>query len=800
MTSLLADLTHGVRVLLRRPTFTVVAVMTLGLGLGASVAMFTLVQRVVLRPLPFPDPGSLVRVYDTNLERGQESSLSSPVTFNDWRREQHSFAGLAAQNGATVTYTGVTPAEQVRGLRVSAEWFEVLGTPPARGRAFTRDEETPGRDRVAIVSHGFWLRFLGGDPAAVGRSLSLDGEPFEVVGVMPAGFAYPTADTEIWTPLSFDFDVATSRGVHFIEVLGRLAPSASLGGAEEDLRVILQRLALAEPEKLEGWGVRLVTLHESIVGSVKQRMVIYLGAVGLVLLIAGVNVTNLTMASAVGRVRELAVRSALGAGRWRLARQLVSEGLVLAGAAGVIGVAVAYGILRAIVALATPNIPRIDQVVLDGRALASAAALALVLGICLGLVPVFRMGRGLTSSLGDGARAGTGRGQHRMRNGFVVAQFAIALLLAVGAGLLARSYAKLGEVDPGYATRDGLVATLVLPSSRYPDPASRERFFTELTSRLEAMPGVISAAASTQLPLEGYGINFSYWVGDDVPPSERPNGDFRVVTPEYFETMGIPVVYGRAFTSLDAGGTPPVIIVDEPLARKHFGEADPVGRQINVSYGDGIPRTIVGVVGAVRQRALDVPASPGYYLPLAQVSWGSLRVVVHSRGAPDGLIEGLRREVAALDPLLATRGIQTLEQRFAGSMGVQRFNTFLLGAFSVFGLVLAVSGIYSVMSYAVTQRTREIGVRMALGAQTGHVRRTVSWSGVRLAAVGVGIGTIAALALTRLLSRLLFGVTATDPLTFAAAVFGFLAIGWLGSYLPARRASGVDPVIALRAD
>lgn len=803
MRAIVADLRFGVRSLRRRPAYALVAVATLGVGMGASSAMFSIVNGVVLLPLPFPEPDRLVRVYDTDLARGRTSSTSSPANFVDWRDQQRAFAGLEAYVNGELALTDVQPPESFRGAAVSAGWFGTLGTLPALGRPFTRDEETFGNHRVAIVSHGLWQNYLGGDPGAVGRSLSLEGESYTVVGVMPPGFAFPTPDAQLWTPLAFDFDVSTSRGVHFITVIGRLAPGASVEAAEADLSVLMGRLAEAHPEQLAGWGVRLESLHQSIVGDVRPRILLFFGAVGLVLLVAVVNVANLAMARAVTRFREFAVRAAMGAGRWRLVRQLMAESVLLSAAGGIVGLLLATLTLRAVAAFAGGSIPRLENVSIDAWALAFAAMLSLAIGAALGVVPAIRAVRpGLSRVLREGGRgAGTGRGQHRLRGGFVVAQIALALLLAVGAGLLVRSFASLTAVDPGYRTARALTATVAAPSSRYPNPADRSRLFRDLTERLGAIPGVVSAAATTQLPLEGYGINFSYWLaGDDVPPSERPNGDFRVVTPGYFETMGIPMLAGRPFTAGDAEDAPPVIVIDEALARLHFVNSDPIGQQMVLSYGEEVPRTIVGVVGDVRQRALDAQPSPGYYLPLAQVTWSSMRFVLRASVAPASLAEPLRREVAAVDPLLAVRDVRTLDERFTASVGSPRFNTFLLAAFALVAVALAVSGIYSVMSYVVSQRTHEIGVRMALGARAGDVRRSVSWSGLRLAAIGVAIGLAAALTLTRVLSALLFGISPLDPVTFAAAPLAFLAIAWLSGYLPARRASGVDPVIALKAE
>lgn len=797
------DIAYAARGIARAKAFSASAVLTLGLGIAATTVMVSLLKGVVFQPLPFPGHDRLVRIYDTALERGRLSSTSSPANFVDWRDLQTPFVDIAAFVNARATYTDVQPAEPLLGANVSAEWFRVLGVAPVHGRAFTRDEEVAGNDRVVIVSHGVWQRYLNGDPDVVGRTMSLEGEPHTVVGVMPPGFAFPTPETDVWRPLAFNFDVSTSRGVHYLTVIGRLGPDQTLASAEAAMNVLMTQLVEAHPEQLRGWGVRLTTLHESIISNTGSRMLIFMGAVLLVLAIAWVNVANLVMARATSRAREFGVRAALGAGRWRLVRQLIAESVVLTGLAGATGLMLATWILNGVASLAAGNIPRIESVAVDVVVVVAVVILAIVLGVLLGLTSVIA-----AAPLHHGiawARSGrgeAGHGHYGLRNGFVVAQIAIAMLLCVAAGLLVRSFAALGNVDPGYATERALTATIAIPGSRYPDDAARARFFLDLTDRLTALPGVTRAAATTQLPLEGYSINFSYWIdGEPLRVSERPNGDFRVVTPGYFATMNIPIRRGRGFRRADTPDALPVIVINEVLAEQQFPDRDPVGQRLHISYGgEDTPREIVGIVGAVKQRALDVPAVAAYYLPIQQVTWSTMRIVMQTDIEPLALTAPLRHAVAALDPLLSVRAIRTLEQRFVASVGSPRFNTYLIASFALVALILAVSGVYSVTSYVVAQRTREIGVRMALGAEAGTVRSAVTMGAVRLAAVGVVIGIALALGTTRLLSSLLFEVTTTDALTFTIAASVFVAGAWLGSYVPARRASSVDPIIALRAE
>jgi putative ABC transport system permease protein len=805
MNAFVSDLRFGLRALRRRPAYAAVAIVTLAVGIGASTAMFGLANAVVFEPLPYPEPDRLVRFWDTNEPRGWRANPSSPANFADWREQQRSFTALAAFNTDDITYTGAEPAESWPAVLVSSEWTEVLRTPPALGRAFRRDEETFGNHRVVILSHGLWQRRFGGDSSIVGRTISLEGSPYTVVGVMPAGFAFPTPAAQLWAPLAYSYDVSGTRGVHFIDVIGRLRSDVTLSAASAEMDAVMQRLREAYPQPLEGWGVRLEPLHEAIVGDVRDRVLIFLGAVGLVLLVACVNVANLSAAHAVTRFRELAVRAAMGAGGWRLGRQLALEGMVVALLAGALGVGVAALTLRGVVAAAPGSIPRLDAVTVNPLAVAFATALSLVIGLLVGAIPALRAARrNLFPVLREGGRsASSGPGANRLRHAFVITQVTLAVVLAVCAGLLVKSFARLSEVDPGIRADRVLASTVSVPSSRYPDRFERGRFFLRLIERLERLPGVQSAAVATQLPLEGYSISFVYWVdGTAASLSERPSGDFRAVSHRYFETVGIRLLRGRAFTAADVRESPRVIVIDESLARATFGDADPVGRYLRLGMGDEDeePRQIVGVVADVRQRRLSTPPRPGYYVPITQTPWSTVRVVVRSSLDATALAEGLRREVASLDPLIPVTNVATVADLVTRSVVAPRFNTLLLGVFAALALLLASAGIYSVLSYSVTQRTHDIGVRMALGADAGAVRRAVSRSALAIAGVGVCLGIAASLLLTPLMDTLLFEVGPRDPFSFAIPPLIFLGVAWLGSYIPARRASRVDPIIALRSE
>jgi predicted permease len=577
-----------------------------------------------------------------------------------------------------------------------------------------------------------------------------------------------------------------------------------IDAAQTEMSTIMGRLERRFPDRLEGWGVRLESLHTSIVGDVTQRLTVFLAAVALLLVIAVVNVANLMLARAITRFRELAVRSAMGAGRLRLVRQLAAESMVIALLAGALGVAVASGITRSVVHFAPPSTPRLDAVHVDLSTIAFAALVSVIVGIVVSGWPAFRVARrDLVDTLRESSRGTSGgRGARRMRHAFLIAQLSLAVVLAIGAALLVKSFERLAAVDPGYQADDALVATINAPSARYPEPQMRGRFFLQLVERMRAVPGVTAVGASTQLPLDGYSISFSFWPeGTALSEPERPSGDFRAVTPGYFEAMEIPLRRGRVFTDRDAAESPPVVVIEETLARAHFGDVDPVGRRIHLGYGRGhIAREIIGVVGAVRQRALNVDVLPGYYVPVSQIPWSTLRVVVRSSLDPVRLTSALKREVAAIDPLIAVRGITTLSDRFDRSVGAQRFNMLLLAAFAAVAVLLATAGVYSVMSQIVAQLTRDIGVRMALGARASEVRRSVALRALSAAAVGAALGLAISIALTPRLSELLFQVEARDPLAFALAPVLLLLVALLGSYVPARRASDVDPIVALRSD
>jgi predicted permease len=803
MHAVLTDCRYALRMLIRRPAFSLVAIVTLGVGIGASTAMFSIANGVVLQPLPYPRSSELVRVYDTFAERGAMSSPSSPANFADWRGRVRAFGSMAAYTNGTLTYTGAEPALPLAAANVSIGWADVLRTPPALGRGFTKDEETVGNHRVLILSHGLWERLFGSDPGIVGRSVSMEGEPYTVVGVMPAGFTFPSPETELWTPLAFDFDVAGSRGVHYLTVIARLTEGANLQAADREMNLVMDRLRRNYPEALRGWGTRVVSLHESVVGDVRQRVLIFLGAVGLLLLVACVNVANLSLAHAVARFRELALRAAMGAGRWRLTRQMTIEGIILAVTAGALGTAIAVFTVRLLVTFAPDSIPRLYAVGVDRDVLAFTTGLSLAIGILIGAIPALRAGRrDLFNTLREDTRADTGRAGHLVRSGFVVAQVALAVVIAVGSGLLVKSFGRLSAVDAGVRTDGVLVATVAVPAARYPEDTARSRFLLDYVERLRQTPGVTAAAATSQLPLEGFGIAFAYSLtGREVPPSERPTGDFRVVSPGYFETMGIRLLRGRTFDGRDRRDAAAVVVIDQALARATFGADDPVGRSITIAYGrEQVPRQVVGVVSDVRQRALNVPVEPGYYLPLTQVSWSMARIVVRTDLPPASLADAMRRELAAMDALIPALNVATLDDLAAQSVAVPRFNMLLVGVFAAIALLLTTSGVYSVMSYAVTQRTREIGVRMALGARAEQVRGSVWRRGLLLGVVGGAIGLGLAFVIAPQMTTLLYEVDVHDFQSFAVPPLLFLVAAWVGSYLPARRASRLDPVEALRAD
>jgi len=804
------DLRYGARMLLKQPAFTLIAVLTLALGIGANTAIFSVIKGVLLNPFPFAEPERLVVIWERCLPQGIPRMVVSPPNFADLRAQSRSFADVAAYRQQDFNLTGEGEAELARGLRVSATMFSLLGVKPALGRVFQPDEDQPGAPAAVIISHGFWQRRYGGEPGALGRRLTLGNESATIIGVMPPGFDFPPpisfrgearqVTVELWTQLRYAQEL-NQRGAHNLFVLARLKPGVTSAAAEAELQSLSRRLSADYPQTNAGWDAFLVPLHEQVVGDVRAALLILPAAVACVLLIACANVANLLLARASGRRRELAVRAALGAGRGRLTGQLLVESLLLALFGGALGLALAAGALRLIAALAPPNIYRLDAVSLDGGVAVFTLLLSLLTALLFGLLPAWQASRpNLAVALKDGS-AGAGS-RSRLRNLLVVAEVALALTLLAGAGLLVRSFIRLQSLPTGFQAEQLTAVKFNLPRAAYPDAQARLNFTERLLPRVAALPGLQSVAFSDNLPFDTGKQGTSFKVEGAPASQERePHTNVSIVSPGYFHTMGVQLLQGREFTAADRADAPGVIIINRELARRFFPGQDALGKRVDMGFRQGTPLEIVGVVDDERHESLQAPLYPGMYLPYAQVSTTRpLILLLRSASDPAALTRAVRAQVRELDAQLPVYDIRTGRQVLAAAAARPQFMTALLTAFAVVAALLATVGIYGVMSYMVAQSTRELGIRLALGAQVGDVLRLVIGQGLLLAGAGIGAGLLGALAGAQSLRNLLFEVSATDPLTFAGAALLLLLVALLACWIPARRATKVDPMIALRCE
>jgi predicted permease len=798
MDTLWQDLRQAVRLLRRSPGFAAAAVATLALGMGANTAMFSVVHAVMLRPLPYPDPDRLVRL------RGG----TSYPDLHDLASQSRSVEGLGGYRAQFFDLTGRGAAERVDGALVTGDLFRLLGARAERGRLVQADDDRPGGPKVVVLSHGFWQRRLGGDEQVRGRTVRFTTGEYEVIGVTPPGFRLPEVEAEVWAPLRPESpEEADARGAHSLTAVGRLRPGTALPAAQEDLDAIAARLSEAYPEENKDRRFVLNPLHQFLVRDVRGALVLLLGAVAFVLLIAATNVANLLLARAAARTKEIAVRASLGASRLRLARQLLAESVLLAALGGAAGLLVAYWLTDLIVRTSPPGIPGIDLVQLDTRVLAFTAAVSLLTGVLFGLVPGLQGSRvSLAPSLKEGGRTAATGARPRLRGALVVSQVALALVLLVGAGLLLRSLQRLQSMDPGFDATRLVTFNLTPPMSRYGDVARRTRIFDQVLTRVGALPGVTAVGATSELPF-GTGSLHHEFVIDGRPPVEigrEPDLYNRSISPSFLRTLGLPLLQGRALTEDDRAGTPLVGVVNEAAVRQHFPGEDPVGRRVawaRDSRRDWI--TIVGVVGDVRAQQLAADEVPAIYTPMAQETRGWktwMNFTVRTGEGPESLAAAVRREVAAVDADIPVTKVRAMDDLITASVAPQRFNLLLLGGFAVLALVLAGVGLHGVLSYAVALRMQEMGVRVALGAAPRDVVRLVVGQGLALTLAGALLGAAGALALTRFVSGMLFGVRATDPATFAGVAVVLLAVAALACYRPARRAARVDPLVALRGE
>jgi predicted permease len=809
------DFRYAWRSLQRAPGFAVVAVLTLALGIGANTAMFSVINAVLLRPLPFPSPDRLVAVGSVDLRgavaRGSSNSASWPDFF-DWRSSARAFEQLSAYRETGFTLTGGGRSLHVPGAVVSSDVFATLGVRPALGRAFRPEDEQAGAD-VAVISDALWRSQLAGAPDVIGRAMTLNSRRFTVVGVMPPRFHFPVSvpPTEIWITSAEDARVENAadtpmtaeRGAHFLRVIGRLRPEASIASAQAELDVICEGLARAHPEDNSQRGARVSSELDRLVGDTRQSLLVLLAAVGCVLLIACVNLANLLLARGAGRGREMALRTALGASSRRIVRQLLTESLVLGVLGTACGLTVAYGSIALLVRLAPVNVRGLDEVTIDATVLAFTAALGLLSVLTFGLIPAVQTARAdAAAGAAATARASHGRTQRRIRAALVIAETAIGVVLLVGAGLLLRSFDRLLRTSPGFDPGHVVTAHFRLPDNRYPY-LKQIAFYDDLLSDVRALPGVDGVAGTAPLPLSGsrYTISFAQ-PGAPTRPSERPSADFGIVSPGYFRTLHVPLVRGRDFTPADSDAAPRVVIVNESFVRRYFPETDPIGQRIKPGLSTTEKETpwreIVGVAGDVRHRSLADEIRPAYFVPYAQGLISPLSLVVRTNNI--GIADELRRALARRDPELALYDVKTLEEYAAISVATPRFQTLLLAAFAVVGLALTAVGLYGVMAYGVAQRTREFGIRLALGARPGEILALVLRGGLTLIAAGLVAGIVGGAFATRLLASALHGIDPLDPATFAAVAVLLLTVAMLASYVPARRATRVDPIAALRTE
>jgi len=808
------DLRYGARMLVKSPGFALAAVVTLALGVGANTAIFSLISAVLLRPLPFKDPDRLVLVWERRASSGDANIPISAHEFMSWREQNRVFERAAIYVGGGYNLSGAGEPETVDALNVSADYFSVLGVPPALGRAFLPQEDQAGGGRVVVLSQGLWRRRFGGDPEIVGRAITLSDQSYTVVGVMPALESEP----DLWTPI--DLPRAHERmGAHNHVVVARLKSGVTPEQAQADVAGIARQLERQFPSFNVGHGVQVVPLHEEVVGNIRRALLILCGAVGCVLLIACANVANLLLTRAATRQKEMAVRTALGASRPRLIRQSLTESLLLAALGGGVGLLFAFWAIDLLPAFGLKNIPRLEKVRLDSLTLAATAGSALLTGIITGLAPAWRGSRpDLNEWLNEAARSSAGLSRRRVGNLLVMLEVALALVLLVGAGLLARSFARLMSVDPGFNPDHVLTVNLSLPGQRYPKEQKQARFYDQVMERLRELPGVDAVGATSQLPLAGGDSWLPYTVEGRPapPPGQEPYAAYRIVSPDYFRSLSVPLRRGRFFTGADARNAlplirwyekqpdpprfsesqpMPVVIVNETLARQLWPGEDPIGRRIKAVYSPWL--TVIGVVGDVRHTTLAARPNPEMYLLHLQEPQASMRLTVRTSGDPLRLAAAVRERVRALDQDLPL-GLATMEQIVTDSVGRQRFNLLLLGSLGAAALLLAVVGVFGVVNYSVAQRTHEIGIRVALGAQERDVLGLVIRQGMTPALLGVALGVAGSLALTRWMQELLYGVSATDPLTFALVALLLTLVALAACYLPARRAARVDPLVALR--
>ena len=797
------DIRFGLRMLRKNPAFTGVAVLALALGIGANTAMFSVIEAVLLRPLPYSNADSLVRVAST-WERGgvMTTFSSSPPDFFDWRDQNRSFASMFAYYMGENALTGRGEAKRVRAVMATAEIFSTLEARPALGRRFLAEENRKGANHVVVLSHGLWQAEFGGAAEALGKTIELDSEPYTIIGVMPAEFQFPVTGSDAYVPIGFDEKVVTQRGAHYLRVLGRLKSGVSLAQANDDLGGIMAELRRLYPDKDDKWSVRADRWSSALVEEIRPALLVLLGAVGLVMLIACANISNLLLARAAVRHREMAMRRALGAGRLRLVRQMLTEGLLLALLAGAASLLLAHWALLSIVSFGPKDIPRLASVGLHGAVLGFTLGVSVASALLFGLIPALRSSAQEASCLVKSAASSGEAG--RARNALLIGEVALSMMLLAGAGLLIRSFIGLRSLNPGFDPHGVVTLNIGVPDAHYKNSAALQSYWDVVLAKLRALPSVTSVALVNELPMSGDDFSSSFRVeGRTVAEKDEPSAELRAATPDYFRTMAIPLRQGRMFTHADRLGGARVLLISETAARMFFPGGDAIGQRLRFGARGGYEENkgeIVGIVGDVHHFGLDAPAPPMFYLPLAQAGLDGATAVIRTAGLLGPLGPSARKAIQSIDRDALVGEMIPLETMVSGSLGQRRFYMMLLGAFAGLALVLAAVGLYGVISYTVAQRTHEIGIRVALGAARKEVLSMIMRQGLGFAAIGLAVGQVMTIMLSRALKGLLVGVSTTDPLTLVVTAAMLLIVAVLACYVPARRATRVDPMVALRFD
>jgi len=799
---ILKDIRYGIRSLVRNPAFTLIAIITLSLGIGANTAIFSVVNAVLLRPLPFADAEHIMWLWDT-LPQLPTAPTSLPE-FLDWKEQNRSFEHLAAFQSGNMFVDAGDGTEDVPVGIVTPEMFSLFRVNPIIGRTFTKEETVIGQHRVAVLSHSMWQNRFGSDPNISGRTIQLNGRTYTIIGVTPTGFSFP-GRTVLWRPLPID-PADQDRGPHYLNVVGRLKADVTRAQAQADMSTLAARLSQQHPEKTSGHGVKIVGLTDVVLGDIGPALFVLLGAVGFVLLIACANLANLMLARIGGREREIAVRTALGASRLRIVRQLLTESLLLAVAGGGVGLLLAIWAVRWLVSMSPDTIPRVNEISVDLRVAGFTLLASVATGVLFGVVPAWQASRTeFTDALKESGRTTAGVRKQRLRSALVVSEVALSLVLLVGAGLLIRSFAKLNQVDPGFNPEQVLTMGVTLLPNKYPEDQQVATFYSQLLERSATVPGVISVSATSGLPVSGSDTtdNFTIEGRPAIAKEAEPLTEYWVITPRYFQSLGIPLLAGRDFSETDTKQSPNVVVINDEFRRRHFGLENPLGHRLRLQGQERDPLLIVGVVGDSRNMGLDEQPRAAAYVPFLQDPLSknlarSLTIVAQTKSDPGAVAASLRAVVTSMDKSVPVYSVKPMTEYLRDSLSRRRFSMVLLSTFSGVALVLAALGIYGVISYGVIQRTHEMGIRMALGAQRNDVLKLVLRQAMIVVLVGVGIGLLGSWALTRLMKSLLFNVSVTDPLTFAGIAVLMILIALLACLIPATRATKVDPLVALR--